>query len=120
MENSTGQAYHYDLERGVMTIGSDSFAISVIGSFRPSRSTWLWGWANDTFSDVVRERSSRFKGLYAVTGFRVFVDDGIRATRGDAEDFKAMAVHAVDAAGFWRIVSDDLELYVCIETRFPS
>ena len=117
MKNATGHAYRYELEPALMTIGSDNFAVSVIGSFCPTRSTWLWGWANDTFSDRVRERSSRFKALYATTGFRVFVDDGIRATRGDVEDFTAMAVHATDAAGFWRVVSDDLELYLCIDTH---
>ena len=99
MESANGQAWHYDLEAAVMTIGNENFSVSVVGSFCPSRSTWLWGWANDTFSEPVRSRSSRFKSLYSSTGFRVFVEEGIRATRRDAEDFTAMAVHGMSNSG---------------------
>jgi hypothetical protein len=117
MKFAGGKPYNFDLHSAVLTIGDEKFSITVAGSFCPSRSTWLWGWANDTFPESVRNQSSNIRTLYATTGFQVFLDHGIRATKRDAEDLTAMAVHALESSGFWRLVSDDFELYLCLGNR---
>lgn len=106
--------YQFNLETGSFTLGTSRMSCIAIGSYCPSRSTWLWSWANDAFSEKVRRPSERFKNLFEITGFRVFVEEGVKATQQDAEDFAAMAVHVAEGIGFWRSTSDDLEQYLCL------
>jgi hypothetical protein len=109
--------YHYDLNQGVLAVGSERYASSLVGTRSITNGTWLWGWANDSFSDSVRQAASRAKSLYDVTGFRVFIDPGVHASKQDAEDFTALTVHAIDAIGFWRYAGEDNEMYLAVERR---
>lgn len=114
IQRQHGVPYQFDLETEVFTLGSRHKSCVAIGSYCPSRSTWLWAWANDSFPDRVRTSSARFKHLHEITGFRVFVDEGIKASRQDVEDFTAMAVHLAGGSGFWRSAGDDFDLYLCL------
>jgi hypothetical protein len=55
--------------------------------------------------------------LHAVTGFQVFLDPGIEASAADAEDFAALAVHALDAIAFFRCPSEEPTLYLAVHER---
>jgi hypothetical protein len=55
--------YAYDIDQGLLTLGSEAHSIVVIGTYCVLRRTWLWGWANDSYSDAARERSASLKGL---------------------------------------------------------
>lgn len=67
---------------------------------------WLWAWANEDFSKDAREAAQALQKLHDVTGFRVFVDQGCGASAADIGDFVALAVHALEAKGYFRIPND--------------
>ena len=106
--------YSYDIDQGVLAVGGVSHSISVIGTYCISRRTWLWGWANDSYSDAARECSASLKGLRDVTGFQVFADEGVVATASDAIDLVATAVHYLSADGYWQEDFTDLQVFLAI------
>jgi hypothetical protein len=103
--------YAYDIDQGLLTLGSEAHSMVVIGTYCVSRRTWLWGWANDSYSDAARERSASLKGLRDLTGFQVFADDGLMATASDALDLVAIAVHYFAADGYWQEDFTDLQVF---------
>jgi hypothetical protein len=107
--------YAYDIDQGLLTVGGGTYSITVIGTYCVSRRTWLWGWANDSYSDAARERSASLKGLRDVTGFQVFADEGVVATASDAMDLVATAVHYLDAAGYWQEDFTDLQVFLATQ-----
>jgi hypothetical protein len=96
------KTWHYDLDDNTLRLGDSVFPITAIGSHSPERQTWLWAWANEGFPAGARTASRGLQDLYHVTGFRVFIDPGIPAWPADAQDFTALAVHQLDAVGFFR------------------
>jgi hypothetical protein len=106
--------WSYDMADCSLTLGAERYGMTPIGSFSPEYRTWLWAWANDDFPDYARDRSRRIQGLYQTTGFRVFLDPGIPASPTDAEDLTALAVHHLDAIGFFRCPSDGPVLYLAV------
>ena len=112
-----GGSFHYDLSAERLELGTSAFHVSVIGTYCISQATWLWGWANDSFPEHTREIAAGIKGLYERTGFRVFLDPGVRATRTDAQNLVAMAIHHTGGLGFFRSVEDDRLLYLCLDSQ---
>jgi|WetSurMetagenome_2_1015567.scaffolds.fasta_scaffold375766_2 hypothetical protein len=111
--------WSYDMADGSLTIGNRRFAMTPIGTHNAEHQSWLWAWANDAFPSAAREASRRLQGLHHVTGFRVFLDPGIPAASIDAQDFSAMAVHFLDAIGFYRVPSNDVTLYLAVH-EYPG
>jgi hypothetical protein len=97
-----------------ITIGSERFPMTPVGTHSPEYQTWLWAWANKDFPPLAREASRRLQALHGVTGFRVFLDPGTGASSADAQDFAALAVHQLGAIGFFRSPSDGPTLYLAI------
>jgi uncharacterized protein DUF6882 len=95
-------------------IGDTRFGMTPIGTFSPEYQSWLWAWANEDFPEVARAASRRMQRLHAVTGFRVFLDNGIGASLADAWDFAALAVHQLGAIGVFRCPSVGTELYLAV------
>jgi hypothetical protein len=95
--------WSYDLSDCTLRIGQHCFPITPIGTHSPEHQTWLWAWANDEFPPCAREASKSLQTLEKLTGFKVFTSPGIGASDRDAQDFAALAVHCVDAIGFFRI-----------------
>jgi len=58
--------------------------------------------------------SSRIRSLHTVTGFRVFIDPGTQASPSAAQDLTALAVHILDAIGFFRCPSEGTVLYLAV------
>lgn len=112
-----GGAYHYDLDAGRLCVGDSTFQVSVIGTYCISQSTWLWGWANDSFSERARSASAVAKDLHIKTGFHVFLSPGIRASKEDAQSFVAMVVHHRGSVGFFRDAEGDRLLYLSLDSR---
>jgi hypothetical protein len=94
--------WSYDLETGSLEVGAKSYAMTVIGSYSDEHESWLWGWANEDFPEEARRNAEALKALFDVTGFEVFVEAGIEATRDDAEIFAAVAIHHVDGIGLFK------------------
>ena len=111
--------WSYDLTDAALTIGQVRFAITPVGTHNAELRTWLWAWANDAFPSPARAASRRLQGLHQVTGFRVFLDPGIAASSADAQDFSALAVHHLDAIGFYRVPSNDVTLYLAVHEYPP-
>lgn len=65
-EHLARRPYFYDIDQEILTVGGASHRITVIGTFCLSRGTWLWGWANDSYSEAARQRSAALKGLRGV------------------------------------------------------
>jgi hypothetical protein len=107
----------YEMADCSLTIGTERFRMTPIGTHSPEYQTWLWAWANEDFPPVAREASRRLQALYGVTGFRVFLDPGIGASSTDAQDFAALAVHQLGALGFFRSPSDGPTLYLAVHER---
>lgn len=105
--------WHYDLDTARLRIGNHEFPITAIGTHNDQHQTWLWAWANESFSAAARDASGATKSLYDVTGFKVFAEVGIDASSGDAQDLTACAIHALDAIGFYRCPSD-ATLYLAV------
>jgi hypothetical protein len=90
-----------------LTIGDHEFRMTPVGTHSPEYQTWLWAWANPDFPALARETARQVQELHKVTGFRVFVNEGIAASSVDAQDLTAMAVHHLDAIGLFRAPSED-------------
>ena len=104
----------YDLRDNSLTIGSERFPITAIGTYSVDYETWLWAWANEEFPEVARAASRQLQSLHSVTGFRVFMNPGIEASSEDAQDFAALAVHHLGAIGFFRDGSESPILYLAV------
>ena len=107
-------SWAYDLQDGSLTIGSERFGVTAVGTHSLEYQTWLWAWANDQFPEAARAASQQLQSLHSVTGFRVFIDDGIEASSADAQDFAALAVHQLGAIGFIRDASGSPTLYLAV------
>jgi hypothetical protein len=109
--------WNYDMADCSLTIGTERFPMTPVGTHSHEYQTWLWAWANEDFPPVAREASRRLQGLHAVTGFQVFLDPGVGASAADAQDFAALAVHHLGAIGFFRSPSDGATLYVAVQEQ---
>jgi hypothetical protein len=108
--------WQYNLEDCSLTFGDLTFPITPIGTHSAEHRSWLWAWANEEFPPHARDASRQIQALQGVTGFRVFTDPGIGASSLDAQDFTAMAVHKLEAIGFFRSSSDGPTLYLAVHT----
>lgn len=104
----------YDLRDCSLTMGSERFGVTPVGTYSHEYQTWLWAWANEEFPEAARTASRQLQSLHTVTGFRVFIDEGIEASSADAQDFTALAVHQLGAIGFFRGASDSPTLYLAV------
>jgi hypothetical protein len=108
--------WHYDLDDGSMTIGKTRYRITAVGTHSAAYQTWLWSWAKEENPPQAREKSRQLQRLHDLTGFRVFLNEGITASSADAQDFAAMAVHQLGAIGLFRCPAegDGPTLYLAV------
>lgn len=109
--------WSYDLQDGSLTIGSEQFPVTAVGTYSEEYQTWLWAWANEEFPEAARAAARQLQSLHTLTGFRVFIDPGIDASSADAQDFAALAVHQLGAIGFFREASGSPTLYLAVHER---
>lgn len=108
------QTWHYDLASCKINFNEKELHFVPIGTFSDSMNSWLWAWANPDFPEQARTLSRYLQSLHAMTGFQVFLDPGIKASRQDAEDFSALALHYLGGQGIFRAPGNpDLYLSVC-------
>lgn len=89
------------------------FGMTPIGTPSRAHHSWLWARGNKDFPPTARTASRRIQSLHTVTGFRVFLDPAIQAS-SVAQDFTALAVHMLDAMGFFRCPSHGPVLYEAV------
>lgn len=90
--------WHYDMADLSLNIGQFRFGMTPIGTYSNPHASWLWAWANDDFPTIARAASARIQGLHGITGFKVFVVEGIGASAADAVDLAALAVPGLGRA----------------------
>jgi Family of unknown function (DUF6882) len=114
--------WYYDMAEMSLALGKMRFGMTPIGTYSPEYQSWLWAWANEDFPEVARTASRQIQGLYAVTGFRVFIEEGIGASTVDAQDFAALAVHQLGAIAFYRCPAEVAEpmLYLAVHERLQE
>lgn len=112
---SSARQWAYEMADGTLTIGETCYPMIPIGTFSPAYQTWLWAWANEEFPDRAREASRFLQDLQWITGFRIFLTPGFPATASKVNDFLALAVHQLDATGFFRCESDGPTLYMAVQ-----
>lgn len=66
------------------------------------------------FPPRARRAAEPLQALTDTTGLRVFSDPGVDASQADAQEFVALAVHHLDAIGFFRRPSDGPTLYLAV------
>lgn len=59
-----GRDWNVDFSKGIISFGSDTYPIQLIGSESSSSNTWLWGWANKSqLPESVLVEAKRLKQL---------------------------------------------------------
>jgi hypothetical protein len=106
--------WRYEMVEGTLTVGDTVFGMTPIGTFSEEHKSWLWAWANPDFPPSARQAASGIQSLHAITGFKVFLNEGTTASAVDAQDLVAFAVHALSASGFFRCPSDGPTLYLAV------
>ncbi len=107
--------WQYDLNAGTLAVDGQTFVITAIGTHNRELQTWLWAWANESFSDAARSASSRIRSLYDLTRFQVFDDPGLPADETNAEDLCAFAIHQLEAIGLFRSAGRSTTLYLAVD-----
>jgi len=84
-----GARWFYDMTDLSLTIDDIVLGMTPIGTYSSEYGSWLWAWANEDFPLTARRAAERIRTLHDITGFRVFLDPGIKASPADADDFVA-------------------------------
>jgi hypothetical protein len=90
------------------------FKIICIGTWAHEKNTWMWGWANESFTNEIREDSKVLKGLKEFTGYDVFEEDGFECDESMAYEAAAMALNYLNALGMYRIPGEKSHLFVAL------
>jgi uncharacterized protein DUF6882 len=112
--------WHYEMADGSLVIGDTDFGMTPIGTHSPAFESWLWAWANEDFPEVARAKSREIQGLHSATGFKAFLDPGIKASAADAQDFATLAVHQLGAIAFFRCPSEDAAPVLYLAVHEPD
>lgn len=90
------------------------FKIVCIGTWAHEKNTWMWGWANASFTEEIREDSSKLKGLKQVTGFDAFEKPGFECDEAMAYEAAAMSLHYLNGLGMYRLPGEKSHLFVAL------
>lgn len=113
------KTYFYDNKKNALKFtgaGLDTliFEIIPIGTWNYKEEIWEWAWANQNFSEEVREKASKSKQLAEETGFDLFNKEAFQCEEMVSRDLSYMAVHEFKAKGIYRINVEDAYLYIAL------
>lgn len=91
------------------------FEIACIGSWAPKDKVWIWAWANDDFTQAIRDEGSKLKDLGKLTGHQVFTREGFECEEIVARDLAYMSIHQLEAIGIYRIEAEDSYVFLAIK-----
>ena len=58
------ESWRYDLEDCSLTMGSERFPVTPVGTYSLEYETWLWAWANEEFPEAARTASRQLQSLH--------------------------------------------------------
>jgi hypothetical protein len=90
------------------------FKIMCIGTWAHQKNTWMWGWANESFTAEIREDACVLKGLKELTGYDVFEKLGFECDEVMAYETVAMALNYINALGVYKIPGEKSDLFVAL------
>ncbi|ADL51190.1 DUF6882 domain-containing protein [Clostridium cellulovorans] len=90
------------------------FKVLCIGTWAHQKNNWMWGWANESFTDEIREEASVLKGLKELTGYDVFEELGFQCDEIMAYEAVAMALSYLDALGMYKIPGGKSHLFLAL------
>lgn len=113
------QRYAYDQETSKLRFfdGDEiraEFSFVIAGTWAHQKNEWLWGWANESLTDHVRQDSTEFKRLATITGRDFAIRQSIEADEMKAYEITAMAVHVLSAKGMYRAPGKASHLFLVL------
>ena len=72
--------YKVDINKGIISFGFKKFKIQVLGTESDESNTWLWGWANDIFSEDSLKAAKELKDKGKELGLEQFFTDKLEIT----------------------------------------
>lgn len=90
------------------------FEVACIGSWAPKDNVWIWAWANENFSQAIREEGAKLKELSDLTGHEVFAREGFECEEVVARDLAYMGVYQLGAIGIYRIEAEDSYVFLAL------
>jgi hypothetical protein len=114
--------WHHDGNSGRLTFSDPGDADVVvaettnIGSYSLNTKTWFWAWANESLTDAAREKAAELKGLFGVTGNRVFTEAHLDCDECLAWELAAASVEHLGGAGCYRGPVGHLWIFWSLDT----
>ena len=90
------------------------FKIVFVGTWVFNKNEWLWGWANNSHTDLIKKEASKIKKLYDLTGYDVFLNEFVEADETMAYELTAMAVHQLNAIGIYKSPGEQSHAFFAI------
>lgn len=90
------------------------FNIICIGTWAHLKNTWMWCWANKSFTKECRKDSKTLKGLKMKTGLGIFIKEGFNCDETMAYEMTAMSVKQLNALGMYKIPGEKSHLFVAL------
>ncbi len=111
--------WHYELETCTFTfkrffLFRRKFTLTPIATYLPSKSSWLWAWANDSLPPLARERSARIKTLTEKTKYKIFTSPQFDVTSEEIDELCALALHHLDGSSLFKVKSSEPWLYLVL------
>lgn len=95
-------AWHVDLDAGWLRIGGERFRVDVVGTESHTVGTFVWAWADPSFSDAQTVSAARLRTLGARWGVEELLrDDGIPLDRVSGETAAMVASEEMSADGYF-------------------
>lgn len=90
------------------------FYILCIGTWAHQKNTWMWGWANNSFTEEIRQEAERLKGLRKITDYELFEKEGFDCDETMAYELTAIALNHLNAMGMYKIPGERSHLFVSL------
>lgn len=90
------------------------FNIICIGTWAHQKNTWMWGWANESFTNEIRQDASILRGLKELTGYKVFEELGFECDESMAYELTAMALNYLNALAMYKIPGEKNDLFLAL------
>lgn len=113
--------YDLDVENEVITFSSSSgkrlkATFIPIGTFSPDKSSWMWAWNNQAFTDSLRAKSEKLQSLSDLTGFEMFTNPTAEVDENMAWEMVAMSIHILESQGVYRAPANDLCYFYALDS----
>lgn len=110
----------YDHETCTLTLKGRwkqrTFRYTPIATYLPDSENWCWAWANDALPALAREKALRIRALAEETQYQIFASPWFEAPVDDLDEFCALALHAVQGVGVFKVKDAVPWLYLAVES----